>query len=55
MVRFLTQAELKKKFEQLKMERLNGYQDVNLYVKTLDDTIDDERSSLPSRPSPQPG
>merc|ERR1719219_691656 len=37
------QAELKKKFEQLKMERLNRYQGVNLYVKNLDDTIDDER------------
>merc|ERR1719471_772068 len=30
------QAELKKKFEQLKMERLNRYQGVNLYVKNLD-------------------
>jgi len=37
------QAELKKKFEQLKLERLNRYQGVNLYVKNLDDTIDDER------------
>jgi len=37
------QAELKKKFEALKMERLNRYQGVNLYVKNLDDTIDDER------------
>merc|ERR1712168_611565 len=37
------QMELKKKFEQLKMERLNRYQGVNLYVKNLDDTIDDER------------
>merc|ERR1711894_421159 len=37
------QAELKKKFEQLKMERLNRFQGVNLYVKNLDDTIDDER------------
>jgi len=37
------QAELKKKFEQLKMERLNRYQGVNLYVKNLDDSIDDER------------
>merc|ERR1719446_1813190 len=31
------------KFEQLKLERLNRYQGVNLYVKNLDDTIDDER------------
>merc|ERR1711884_399713 len=37
------QAELKKKFEALKMERLNRYQGVNLYVKNLDDTIDDDR------------
>merc|ERR1712203_712520 len=35
------QQELKKKFEQLKLERLNRYQGVNLYVKNLDDTIDD--------------
>ncbi|CAB0010435.1 unnamed protein product [Nesidiocoris tenuis] len=37
------QQELKRKFEQLKMDRLNRYQGVNLYVKNLDDTIDDER------------
>lgn len=37
------QQELKRKFEQLKMERLNRYQGVNLYVKNLDDTIDDDR------------
>jgi len=37
------QQELKKKFEQLKLERLNRYQGVNLYVKNLDDSIDDER------------
>ncbi|CAH1405997.1 unnamed protein product [Nezara viridula] len=37
------QQELKRKFEQLKMERMNRYQGVNLYVKNLDDTIDDER------------
>jgi len=36
------QAELKEKFERLKMERINRYQGVNLYVKNLDDTIDDE-------------
>lgn len=36
------QQELKKKFELLKLERLNRYQGVNLYVKNLDDTIDDE-------------
>lgn len=37
------QAELKEKFERLKMERINRYQGVNLYVKNLDDVIDDER------------
>merc|ERR1719330_1940140 len=37
------QAELKKKFEALKMERLNRYTGVNLYVKNLDDTIDDDK------------
>lgn len=37
------QQELKRKFEQYKIERMNRYQGVNLYVKNLDDTIDDER------------
>lgn len=37
------QAELKRRFEQLKLERMNRYQGVNLYVKNLDDAIDDER------------
>merc|ERR1711892_1434941 len=37
------QAELKKKFEALKMERLNRYTGVNLFVKNLDDTIDDDK------------
>lgn len=37
------QAELKRKFDALKMERMNRYQGVNLYVKNLDDTIDDDR------------
>lgn len=37
------QAELKRKFELMKIERMNRYQGVNLYVKNLDDTIDDER------------
>lgn len=35
-------AELKEKFERLKQERISRYQGVNLYVKNLDDTIDDE-------------
>jgi len=37
------QQELRRKFEQLKMERMNRYQGVNLYVKNLDDSIDDEK------------
>eukprot|EP00102_Acyrthosiphon_pisum_P019462 XP_016656672.1 PREDICTED: polyadenylate-binding protein 4-like [Acyrthosiphon pisum] len=36
------QNELKRKFEQYKIERMNRYQGINLYVKNLDDTIDDE-------------
>lgn len=35
-------AELREKFERMKAERINRYQGVNLYVKNLDDTIDDE-------------
>lgn len=37
------QAELKEKFERIKLERINRFQGVNLYVKNLDDNIDDER------------
>ena len=37
------QAELKRKFEQLKQERISRYQGANLYIKNLDDTIDDEK------------
>merc|ERR1711962_1908742 len=37
------QMELKKKFDQMKLERMNKFQGVNLYVKNLDDTVDDER------------
>lgn len=37
------QAELKEKFERVKLERMNRYQGVNLYVKNLDENIDDER------------
>ncbi|CAL1275490.1 unnamed protein product [Larinioides sclopetarius] len=36
-------AELKRRFEMLKMERMSRYQGVNLYVKNLDDAIDDDR------------
>lgn len=37
------QAELRDKFERMKLDRINRYQGVNLYVKNLDDNIDDER------------
>merc|ERR1719412_2242518 len=37
------QMELKKKFEQMKIERMTRFQGVNLYVKNLDDSITDER------------
>jgi len=36
-------SELKDRFEKLKMERIKSYEGVNLYVKNLDDVIDDER------------
>ncbi|CAG11304.1 unnamed protein product, partial [Tetraodon nigroviridis] len=37
------QGELKRKFELIKQDRIQRYQGVNLYVKNLDDGIDDER------------
>ncbi|XP_062060550.1 polyadenylate-binding protein 1-like [Lepus europaeus] len=37
------QTELKRKFEQMRQDRLTRYQGVNLYVKNLDDGIDDAR------------
>ncbi|KAG0342769.1 Protein phosphatase PP2A regulatory subunit B [Podila humilis] len=37
------EEELKRQYEQQKLEKLNKYQGVNLYVKNLDDDIDDER------------
>ncbi|XP_072175907.1 polyadenylate-binding protein 4-like [Diadema setosum] len=36
-------AELKARFEALKQERSTRYQGVNLYIKNLDDEIDDEK------------
>lgn len=36
------ERELRNKFEQLKMERINKYQGVNLYVKNLDDQLTDD-------------
>ena len=37
------QMYLESQFEKKKIERINRYQGVNLYVKNLDDTIDDAR------------
>ncbi|XP_077447286.1 embryonic polyadenylate-binding protein-like [Stigmatopora argus] len=37
------QGELKRKFDQIKLDRIQRYQGVNLYVKNLDDSIDDDR------------
>jgi polyadenylate-binding protein len=36
------QAELKRKYEALKMDRLRRYHGVNLYVKNCDDTVGDD-------------
>ncbi|KAK5650466.1 hypothetical protein RI129_001495 [Pyrocoelia pectoralis] len=35
--------EVKRQYEQLKSERYNQYQGVNLFIKNLDDSIDDDR------------
>lgn len=35
------QAELRRRFQQQKMERINQFQGVNLYIKNLEETIDD--------------
>jgi polyadenylate-binding protein len=37
------EAELRAKFEQERKERIKKYQGVNLYLKNLDDTFDDEK------------
>lgn len=36
-------SEFKRKKDAQRLERMNKYQGVNLYIKNLDDTIDDER------------
>lgn len=36
-------AELRNQFEQQKQERIQKFQGVNLYVKNLDDTVDDDK------------
>jgi len=37
------ETELKKKFTQIKMERMSRFQGINLYIKNLEDEIDEER------------
>ncbi|KAG9299628.1 hypothetical protein G9A89_020799 [Geosiphon pyriformis] len=37
------EEELRRQYEQARMEKLNKYQDVNLYIKNLEDDIDDEK------------
>ncbi|THG95854.1 hypothetical protein EW026_g5873, partial [Hermanssonia centrifuga] len=37
------EEELRRSYEQAKMEKMSKYQGVNLYIKNLDDEIDDER------------
>jgi len=37
------EAELRHKFEQMKLEQMTKYQGVNLYIKNLDDDMDDEK------------
>ena len=37
------QAELRRRFQQQKMERIHQFQGVNLYIKNLEETIDDTR------------
>jgi polyadenylate-binding protein len=37
------EAMLRQQYEQRRMERIEKYQNVNLYVKNLDDSVDDEK------------
>jgi polyadenylate-binding protein len=37
------EEELKKSYEQAKLEKLNKYQGVNLYIKNLEDDVDDDK------------
>ncbi|KAI8994930.1 hypothetical protein BDB01DRAFT_715150 [Pilobolus umbonatus] len=37
------EEELRRQYEQAKLEKLSKYQGVNLYIKNLDDDIDDDR------------
>lgn len=40
------EAELRAKFEALRQERINKYQGVNLFIKNLDDSVDDNKLRL---------
>lgn len=37
------EAELRKKFEQIKLDRMTKYQGINLYIKNLEDEVNEER------------
>ncbi|KAL1731562.1 hypothetical protein EV714DRAFT_208568 [Schizophyllum commune] len=37
------EAELRKQYDQARQERMNKYQGVNLYIKNLEDDVDDEK------------
>ncbi|ANB14119.1 polyadenylate-binding protein [Sugiyamaella lignohabitans] len=37
------EEELKKQYEAARLEKINKYQGVNLYIKNLDDSVDDEK------------
>ncbi|KAG6814387.1 Protein phosphatase PP2A regulatory subunit B [Tricholoma furcatifolium] len=37
------EEELRKSYEQAKMEKMNKYQGVNLYIKNLEDDVDDDK------------
>ncbi|KAI8844749.1 hypothetical protein BC829DRAFT_419795 [Chytridium lagenaria] len=37
------EEELRRQYEKIREEKLNKYQGVNLYIKNLDDTVDDEK------------
>jgi polyadenylate-binding protein len=41
--RYEREEELKKQYEAARIEKMNKYQGVNLYVKNLDDTVDDDK------------
>jgi polyadenylate-binding protein len=44
------EEELRRSYEQAKMEKLSKYQGVNLYIKNLEDDVDDEKLRLEFEP-----